>query len=270
MAAIVECNHCGKTGRYDKFDIHNIGTKFVPLFVVKCYFCGNQITMGETKDSLNDDPLSFPTTTKEQMINELTILINRKKLPELLLQKYFTNEYKFYCYDGIKGPFPKGPDFIVIKDGAEIQLELETDIFNYIIHKHHESDSFKNAEILAYLTYNERIEYYKNVPKTFLQFDKDHFFLWCWKQYEDRFLVANLVQRIEFIYDEYIRIFAQVLCDRKDSDMAICPNCSDCAYFGEEFVISSTNKYLKTYPEILTNNKFDFKSVTRDSLIEEL
>lgn len=265
MGMTIECGKCNFIDRYDSSEAYNIGTHINPIFAVKCKFCGAEIV----EASKSSEPIVIPFKSKENVKNELIDRLEGKTLPERILEKYFIENYINYGFDRISGPFNKGNDFNVTIKGKEFKLELETDIFNYIIHGHHESKAFKNVEYLIYLTENNKIIPYRNkIPKNLVRIDEEHFIEWCLKKSEPELLVSNLGFRYKLIFNEYVKLFHEEICDRKNSDMAICPDCIDCAYFPEEIIKEYTNTYVINHLEILTDESYDFSMITKDNLRE--
>lgn len=268
MGASVKCSNCNFQGRYDSSEIINIGTSFVPQFEVYCHNCKSPIISEEIVESIKPQYL-LSKKTQGELISEIASLLSQKKLPEIILQDYLKKEYKQYGFTDIEGPFNKGPDFKVILGGKCKWLEVETDADNYKKHGHHLSRNFDKVELLFYLyDYKDDSKSQYILPQAHIKTDIIHFKEWFYKRINRKDYVQNILERFNAIYNEYARIYLNEFCDKRDSDMNICPNCSSCAYNNEEWIIDYTDKFLKINSEIIHSERFDFNKITSKKLHE--
>jgi hypothetical protein len=149
---------------------------------------------------------------------------------EYWVQLYFAEHYIKYGFSDIEGPFDNGPDFEGKYQGKKVKIEIEKDIKNYITHKHHENENFKNA-ILVILNNAELAEEERNkLPETIIELDYKHFEEWYLPKGYEYANKKRADELLDYIADIFQSRFV-ANCKDADRDMSSCPDCNLCAYF---------------------------------------
>ena len=160
-----------------------------------------------------------------------------EKIEEKFAQQYVEEEYQRLGFTKVKGPFTKGSDFRVMMKRRWAWAEVETRWENYKKHGHHLYPSFSDVEYLILLSPDEpRCEERKELGRTgtlplqIIHIDRSHFLDWFKVKVSK--LQTPINMQIDFVagamQDHWVAI-----CSDRDREMAACPNCDNCAYFGE-------------------------------------
>jgi hypothetical protein len=160
-----------------------------------------------------------------------------EKIEEKFAQQYVEEEYRRLGFTKVTGPFSKGPDFQVMMKRRWLWAEVETRWQNYKNHGHHLQKSFSNVVYLILLSPEEprwekrkELERMGHLPPQIIHIDRSHFLDWFKVKVSK--LQAPINMQIDFVagamQDHWVTI-----CSDKDREMAACPDCDNCAYFGE-------------------------------------
>lgn len=149
------------------------------------------------------------------------------------LQRYVSEHYPRLGFSKISGPFDRGPDFHVLQQKRWQKAEVETRWQNYLAHGHQHSSAFGETKYLIILSPKDPpAEVRDQLPPEIVHIDLEHFLEW----YE----AASQVERIEQRNSTRIDVIAGemqghwvTICSDNERDMAACPDCDGCPYFGE-------------------------------------
>lgn len=151
--------------------------------------------------------------------------VRSKRLAEKWTQQYVEAEYRHLGFTKIQGPFPKGPDFRVMRKGHWEWAEVETKWQRYLEHGHHRSPAFADVQYLIVLSNGVPPPAKREqLPPNIVYIDHDHFVSWFEPATRNKF-------RIEIVASEMQKHFLTV-CSDTERDGATCPQCDDCCYFG--------------------------------------
>lgn len=153
------------------------------------------------------------------------------EIREYPIQLYFKEFHKDYGFKNIQGPFRVGPDFTTYE---KIGIEVERDWKSYINHGHHQNPAFDSAKYLVVLTPGEPPEAkLELLPEKIIFLDIESFVSWyrntAKEYYENEWGQQQLTFRIELVANELRRRYLDV-CPDQEREMAICPDCRNCAY----------------------------------------
>lgn len=145
--------------------------------------------------------------------------------------------FRYLGFDGCEGPFESGPDFRLHKTGRWRAAEVETVATNYLKHKHHLDVRWRDVEHLIVLEDNLRSGS-PQVPDVMVV-DRAHFTSWCSSAMKD-YALARQEERPSFVVETQLHEVGQVFrslaletCSSKRREMAACPDCNRCPYFGD-------------------------------------
>jgi hypothetical protein len=167
--------------------------------------------------------------------------VREERVKEWWLQQYVIHNHRKLGFSAVEGPFDIGPDFIVtLRNGRQVETEVEVRWENYIQHKHHTNPRFAQVGIIIALeAANPSPEISKRLPKKRIRVDKSHFTRWYRtaarayarekeKERPARIAIAKLHNIAKEFQSRYVSN-----CGDKERDMAVCPDCDTCPYFGE-------------------------------------
>lgn len=162
------------------------------------------------------------------------------KFKEYWVQKYITENYKRLGFTDIQGPRPPkvpGPDFRLKKGNRWYDAEAEVRWENYIKHRHMSSPHFGSVKYLIVLSADDPSDQkWKLLPPKIIHIDRQHFLDWYkpeGRRYAEQAQVnSRLNARMNIVAEAMQEIFTNI-CDATDRDMAACPNCELCPYFGD-------------------------------------
>jgi hypothetical protein len=146
------------------------------------------------------------------------------------LRQYVKENYKRLGFVKIEGPYQQGPDFRLSTKKRWAWAEVETDWRNYRKHGHHLDPDFDRAKYLILLSAEDPSpDKLRGLPSQIIHIDQEHFLSW--------FKVAVSGPQMQDLRVGLVAGFMQQhwvgICGDRDRDMATCPNCDACAYFGE-------------------------------------
>jgi hypothetical protein len=161
---------------------------------------------------------------------------------ESWVQRYVKENFERFGFERIKGPFDKGPDFQALPKGGDSFVDIEVEVLcrNYIKHGHPGSAAFSKVAILIVLEDQPpTADIRPLLPPTIIHIDRAHFVTWYERanpKYEYRRPGVQpglqMLACVNVIASEFLSRWVEI-CPHKERDMAICPHCDMCPYFGE-------------------------------------
>jgi len=172
-------------------------------------------------------------------------------IAEIWAQHYVLHKYRKLGLTDISGPYGKGPDFRGVYKGKRVYIEVERTPENYLVHGHNYDPAFKKVSVLIVLaSYIDLDRVRSLLPKTILNIDLEDFAKWALPQMEreQALMLINAID--ESLRQEYKQKHFEI-CGEKERDMAACPECDLCPYFGEESDLdpSSYLEKMASYPK---------------------
>jgi hypothetical protein len=153
----------------------------------KCPHCGTVTLFGESGKHWDkiiesgrvgkiDDGITFKTLregTPSEQVEELCVL-------EYWVQLYVKENYQKLGFSLLKGPFGRGPDFLVTYEGRETYAEVEVRCENHVKHGHPNDSRYNpDVEILVVLEPADPSDEIKDqLPAKVIHLDKKHFEQW--------------------------------------------------------------------------------------------
>jgi hypothetical protein len=216
----------------------------------------------------------------EQFIRARTLWTKRKpdglevreaddKVEERWVQKYVEEEYRQLGFSKVDGPRRSGPDFRVSKKRRWGWAEVETCWQNYRKHSHHLNPEFNEVEYLILLSSETPpADKLPGLPPQIIHIDRGHFLAW-FKDAVSKPQMDNV--RINILAGSMQEHWTAI-CRQKDRDMATCPNCDDCAYFGEGLSGEATPFFQNLAAEFIVSQgttdaaEFDLRKLNAASL----
>ena len=170
----------------------------------------------------------------------ITERVKTDKVKEYWVQQYVLHNFKHLGFSSITGPNDTGPDFTTKIKGKRVAIEVEVLCENYVAHGHPDDSSFDKVGILIVLESNNPPPALKRqLPKRIIHVDKDHFTEWYIaaareyaKQKEKEAEPERNRVRLHVLTGEFKSRWVAV-CGHKERDMALCPDCDSCPYYGE-------------------------------------
>jgi hypothetical protein len=161
---------------------------------------------------------------------------------EYWLQRYVSANPDQFGLKELQGPFQTGPDFTGKVRGyrGRVDIEVEVRCQDYIKHGHAEDRRWDNVKVLIVLDQNDPDKAIrKKLPKKILHIDKNHFEQWYreaarqYAQAKDSENAHNRnIARLEIIAGRVHQHWLEI-CPDQSRDMATCPECDLCPYFGQ-------------------------------------
>jgi hypothetical protein len=161
---------------------------------------------------------------------------------EWWVQRYVASNPDQLGLKELEGPFETGPDFKAKVRGyrGKVDIEVEVRCQNYISHGHPKDRRWDNVKVLIVLEESEPDRAMRaKLPKKILHIDKTHFEGWyreAARRYAERKApqdeVNNAFAKLDIIAGRVHHNWLEV-CPHKERDMAVCPSCNVCPYFGQ-------------------------------------
>jgi len=198
-----------------------------------------------------------PPSEKEIYKNATTDGISEDQI-----QSYVAENFKKLGFSNLRGPFTKGCDFKGSYKGKYVSIEVERN-WEFYVRQHH------NYDVLIVLNPSEPPDNYKNkLPNTIIHIDLNDYRKWV----SDFINICNndskskIKEIIDVIAGELLGRYVND-CPNKERELSACPDCNECAYFGEgvwyeaqPFFNDMAFKFIAKYPinskeESMTNLK---------------
>ena len=152
--------------------------------------------------------------------------VEKSGIRELWIQDYVLENFATLGFKKIEGPYRIGPDFKVWRSRRMDLAEVETDWSFYIQHDHHRNPSFDSVKYLIVLSAREPSKTERLLlPEIILHIDHAHFLGWAKKSGKMLNLRLSIIGRV-------MQEYWVTICPESERDMAVCPDCDSCAYFG--------------------------------------
>ena len=160
----------------------------------------------------------------------------RNDVHEIWVHKYIVAHPKRLGFAKVEGPHDTGPDFRVQKRAKWYLAEAEIDWKRYIHHKHHNDPRFAEVRFLIVLSDSKpSAREAAALPPEILPIDREHFGPWFAKastEYgREHQPGEKLTARVNLIAGAMQEHWL-TLCPDRDREMATCPDCNSCPYFG--------------------------------------
>lgn len=209
-----------------------------------------------TEESRGREPLNYAWEVLEKLIasskpidsigksSDIPERVQANTVLEKWVQRYISQHPDQLGLSNLQGPFQTGPDFRGTYQDRNIWIEAEVWSKNYVRHGHHEDSRWNKVELLIVLESEDPGETIRQyLPREILHIDKAHFTPWYQEAIREhalrkapqdaadhlRFQTTFRLDRIaERIHHNWLEA-----CPHTERDMAMCPYCDSCAYFGE-------------------------------------
>lgn len=197
---------------------------------------------------------SIPTTKPKEKVDSLKVL-------EYWLQEYVNEHHERLGFKHVKGPYDRGPDFEVLFDGRWVKAEAEVRYRSYVDHGHHEDRAFADVRVLIVLEEGEPPQAIEDqLPPHIVHVNQSDFTPWYEKR--SREYAAKMrnsdPEREAFAFGEYLKgeIHRRWLaaCPQTSRDLACCPDCNVCPYFGSGQPGDADWKFTAVAKSILEEN----------------
>ena len=235
MGVVVQCSSCNASHRLYPEDFHNVGTAWQRVDEWDCPACGIRNTTQLLPDDASRDHirmmLSPPGSGNQTSPQDRALASDIK---EYWIRLYLAEHPEAIGLARIQGPFDSGPDFVgYTNDGGRVEIEVERDAWNYLEHKHHLDERRANVEWLVVLNPGEpSLEIADNLPQEIKYLDIEPFSEWFTEAAREYAVKKTLGRKLAIVGEESHRRWLDV-CQDRDRDMAACPECEICAYFGD-------------------------------------
>jgi hypothetical protein len=271
MAIWITCDECETTFREHSSSMRNTGTLWAPGLRTACPSCGCSIDLELPKNNLFDeaDVLSIDEEGIAKVNGgTVTQRATESKIYEKFIQAYFKENFIFYGFRDVEGPFGTGPDFKGRHDSykRKVKIEVERECSDYISHRHHHDNNFNGVRFLIVLNPKPPSEKMRsNLPNHIMYMDIDHFSNW-WKTSSNSNHLKSIRELLAQAFKAIILDEFQNTCTEKERSLANCPDCFHCSYFETEvpyeamadaFIIASKYDFLSTDFKISTINNED-------------
>lgn len=154
-------------------------------------------------------------------------------LEERWAQRYVAEYHQRLGFGKVRGPFDRGPDFQVLARRRWHWAEVETRWQNYLAHGHYFSSAFTNTRYLILLSPSHPPDdALENLPPQIVHIDIEEFLEWFEDASKSEMIGERNTTRIDVVAGEMQEHWVTICSDR-DRDMAACPDCDGCPYFGE-------------------------------------
>lgn len=221
MGVTVQCESCRNTDRYDSGEIYE---RLIGEWAVNCSRCGEPVFV------MKIDKAGLPqgSFTKKRSVEERAMISD---IREYWIQEYFKDNFnKYEGISDVEGPFGTGPDFKGKIRGKEVMIEVERDCGCYLKHRHHLDSRFDKVELLVVLNPVEP-KNSEGLPANILFIDIPDFVEWFKPKARDYAIQKQRMQVVDRIAGYFKKLYYYE-CGDKERDMATCPYCELCPYFG--------------------------------------
>lgn len=201
------------TDRYDSGEIYE---RLIGEWAVNCSRCGEPVFV------MKVDKVGLPKDifTKKRSVEGRAMMSDIKD-----------NFHKYEGISDVEGPFGTGPDFKGKIQGREVMIEVERDCSCYLKHRHHLDSRFDKVELLVVLNPTEP-KSMEGVPQNILFINIPDFVEWFKPKARDYAIQKQRMKVVDCIAGYFKKLYFHECWD-KERDMAVCPNCELCPYFGE-------------------------------------
>jgi hypothetical protein len=111
--------------------------------------------------------------------------------------------------------------------------EVETRWKNYLLHGHPRNPAFDNTEFLILLSAETPpADALASLPPRILHIDRQHFLYWYEKAAAPELLGKEFGARVAVVAGAMQHHWTTI-CSDVDREMSTCPDCDNCAYFGD-------------------------------------
>ena len=268
MACIVTCDNCSKTYRAEP---EFVGSLWAQVLSFNCPFCGATSTSALPPTSVFDGAQVKPNRDKEEGGLVLNLGAPASRLAdgqsyEMYVQKYFQESCAHYGFSSVSEPRRRGPDFegVLAESSESVLIEVECTYQSYLKHGHHTDRNFSKVKYLFVLEQSPpNKEVRKSLPKNIIVADLNHFLEWYFTSIRSEH--ADGIRQM--LAMEFNNIYVE-RCSDKERDMAICPNCRDCAYFDAQAGFDGMAAlYTVIHHAKILNPNFRWQELDRESLV---
>jgi hypothetical protein len=159
--------------------------------------------------------------------------LNADALKERWAQRYLKEEFICLGFTKVDGPFNRGPDYRVLHKRRWLWAEVETRWKNYLRHGHHENPAFDGVEFLILLSAETPPpDALGHLPPRIVHINRQHFLGWYERAAAPELLGREFGARVAIVAGAMQQHWTTI-CSDIDRDMATCPACDSCAYFGD-------------------------------------
>jgi hypothetical protein len=179
---------------------------------------------------------------------------------EYWVQQYVAANYRDLGFDGCEGPFEHGPDFRLRRRKKWHVVEVETLASRYFKHGHHRDARWTDCTFLIVLKDDLSTEAARRAPQI-ICIERRAFDAWCapaMSAYAESRKPETRSIAIEHQLHDIASVFRQLIvetCASRDSDMAMCPSCEQCAYFGEGDFGSAARHFMRVAAKFVEQTK---------------
>ena len=157
---------------------------------------------------------------------------------EYWAQQYVAAHHAQLGFEALEGPFEHGPDFRLRRRREWHVVEVETLASSYFDHGHHRDPRWKDCRYLIALENDLSEKQARNAPEV-ICIDRAHFDGWC-RSAMAKYAEAKKPETRGIAIEHQLRDIAAVFrelvletCSSREKDMAMCPSCEACPYFGD-------------------------------------
>jgi hypothetical protein len=177
-------------------------------------------------------------------------------LQERWAQRYVHEEFVRLGFSKVEGPFNRGPDYRVLYKRRWLWAEVETRWKNYLAHRHPVNPAFNSTEFLILLSAEAPPQStLDHLPRRIVHIDRDHFLSWYEKAAKPELLGKEFGIRVGVIAGAMQRHWTTI-CSDVDREMSTCPDCDNCAYFGDGSFNEATAFYENLAAKFLASTGF--------------
>lgn len=174
-------------------------------------------------------------------------------LQERWAQQYVKEHFARLGFSKVDGPFHRGPDYRFTYKRRWVWAEVETRWRNYLRHGHHGNPAFDDVKYLILLSAEAPTpDALKYLPPKIVHIDQQHFLGWYVKAAQSELLGKEFGTRVDIVAGEMQHHWTTI-CSDVDREMANCPDCDSCAYFGDGRSGEATAFYRNLASQLLSS-----------------